>query len=100
MRVENTAAGHCGNGIRQHVQNVSQELLVVARQLNLENFEGATRHKVCDLTIHPKYNGTNPYKLWFGNMDYDFAILTLCEPLMFDKGKFLSLSFPSLSQTT
>ena len=46
------------------------------------------------MTIHPLWNGTNPLHMdqFFGNMDFDFGIVSLCEPLMFDEGILLSHS--------
>ena len=70
---------------------------VVARQNNLNKTDGATGHKVCNMTTHPQWNATYPLHRFHidmlpGNMDYDFAILNLCDPMMFDKGQFSSLS--------
>ena len=42
--------------------------------------DGETRHNVCNMTVHPEFNKTILF-------DYDFGILNLCDPLMFDKGK-------------
>ena len=64
-------------------RGVSLELIVVAREHNLNKTDGETRHKVCNMTMHPQWNKTIMY-------DFDFAILNLCEPMMFDKGQFLS----------
>ena len=68
-----------GSGLPFHV-----ELLVVAREQNLNKSDGETTHKVCNMTIHPQRSITAK--------DNDFAILNLCEPLMFDKGNFLTLT--------
>ena len=73
----------------------SAEVKVVARQTNLNKTDGATGHKVCNMTTHPQWNATYPLHRFHidtlpGNMDYDFAILNLCDPMMFDKGQFLS----------
>ena len=64
-------------------QGISLELIVVARDHNMNKTDGETRHKVCNMTTHPQWNKTI-------KLDFDFAILNLCDPLMFDKGNFLS----------
>ena len=56
---------------------------VIAREYNLNKSDGETKHQICNMTRHPQFD---PLKNKNDNMD--FAILTLCEPLMFDKGKF------------
>ena len=58
---------------------VNAHITVIAREHKLNETKGITRHKVCKMTKHPKWN--------FMIMNYDFAILNLCEPMMFDKGK-------------
>ena len=73
----------------------SAELQVVARAHVLNKTDGKTLHKVCNLTTHPQWNATYPlhkFNIYVlpSNMDFDFAIVNLCEPLMYDKGQFLS----------
>ena len=41
--------------------------------------DGEMRHAVCSKTEHPSYNSTSYHS--------DIAILKLCKPLMFTKGK-------------
>ena len=61
---------------------VNAHITVIAREHILNKTKGVTRHKVCKMTKHPKWNvKRSPL------FDYDFAILNLCKPLMFDKGK-------------
>ena len=64
---------------------VNANYTVIAREYNLNKSDGETKHQICNMTSHPQFDLLkNP----FSPMNMDFAILTLCEPLMFDKGKF------------
>ena len=70
---------------------VNANYTVIAREYNLNKSDGETKHQVCNMTYHPQFG---PLKNPLSPMNMDFAILTLCEPLMFDKGKFF---YPCLS---
>ena len=47
--------------------------------------DGESKQAVCGLTQHPQYDGAPQY-------NYDLAILHLCQPLTFSRGKLTSKS--------
>ena len=59
-------------------------MIAVAREHNLNKSDGETRHKICKMTTHPQWNR----KI----LDNDFGILSLCDPIMFDKSKSFIMS--------
>ena len=68
-------AAHCTEGHK------AQDLTAWVGDHNRKVPDGESHHAVCGLTQHPDYEG--PPKI-----NKDIAILHLCEPLTFRKGKF------------
>ena len=72
----------------------AQTITVWTGEHDFTKEDGEENHTVCSKTEHPGYN---PSK---GPMyDLDIAILHLCQPLIFSKGKILVLSLLEVSMT-
>ena len=72
----------------------AQTITVWTGEHDFTKEDGEGNHTVCSKTEHPGYN---PSK---GPMyDLDIAILHLCQPLIFSKGKILVLSLLEVSMT-
>ena len=80
-------AGHCQINGETFINYES--IIVSAGDHNIKKKgDGESEHEVCGWTVHPEYvkierKDTQPYI-----RAPDIAILHLCEPLMFRKGKF------------
>ena len=75
-------AAHCAEN--NFGPGVSLSMVVKARAHDLKKPDGETKHEICNSVTHPQWSGVTG--------DNDFKILTLCEPLMFDKSKEVRLS--------
>ena len=59
----------------------AKNITVWTREHNLTKKDGEMKHAVCNKTEHSEYNKKAKY-------DQDIAVLHLCQPLIFSKGKF------------
>ena len=73
-------AAHCTDG------REAKDFTAWVGDHNIRLPDDETEHVVCGLTQHPEYEGPTTY-------NKDIAILHLCEPLTFRKGKFDILQF-------
>ena len=79
-------AGHCQINGETFIN--FERIIVSAGDYNINKADGESEHEVCGWTVHPEYvkierKDTQPYI-----RAPDIAILHLCEPLIFRKGKF------------
>ena len=79
-------AAHCQRNKKTFIKH--DNIIVIAGEHNIKKSDGKTKHEVCGWTVHPEYvkierKDTQPYI-----RAPDIAILHLCEPLIFRKGKF------------
>ena len=66
------------------MEKTGLRMVAFAREHDLNKHDGETRHEICRTVTHPQWNEVTG--------DNDFKILTLCEPLMFDRSKEMRLS--------
>ena len=79
-------AGHCQINGETFINH--EKITVNAGDYNINKADGESEYEVCGWTVHPEYvkkerNDKKPFI-----RAPDIAILHLCEPLMFRKGKF------------
>ena len=75
-------AAHCQRNKKTFIKH--DNIIVIAGEHNIKKSDGETKHEVCGWTIYPRYlDGKTP-----SLNGPDIAILHLCEPLTFRKGKF------------
>ena len=79
-------AGHCQINGETFINH--EKITVNAGDYNINKADGESEYEVCGWTVHPEYvkierKDTQPYI-----RAPDIAILHLCEPLIFRKGKF------------
>ena len=75
-------AAHC----RGHGNVFVESIIVYAGDHNKEKSDGESKYEVCGWTRHPEFSGRGKDKP--PEAGPDIAILHLCEPLTFRKGKF------------
>ena len=76
-------AAHC----RGHGNVFVESIIVYAGDHNKEKSDGESKYEVCGWTRHPEFSGRVKDKQP-PEAGPDIAILHLCEPLTFRKGKF------------
>ena len=75
-------AAHCQRNKKTFIKH--DNIIVIAGEHNIKKSDGETKHEVCGWTAHPDFSG----KEKIHRAGPDIAILHLCEPLTFRKGKF------------